>query len=648
MESNHLSEGAQNRDAPWFKVPNVPVVGIEHPCLISNIGKAIDTLGGQELTSALIGETSVSIEAGLRLHPGNPNSKPIPSFNTKTKDVLLKITVPQRTGRKRKRGSNGVFSESTQVVSSKRSLLSDPDDAKLLFQSMREHSDKYQIKVVGKIQQTHRFRRLPDFVWSTENSPFMAKMREHILPFEYPRLKNFELDMSKGVQERNDIPPPPLWTRHSIPFNYSYCRKSGLKRTRASTDPLTFHDTRKSRRNKLIMITIDTPSVPTAPSIELPPESSFAPALRELLVAMREVLSRRPLCTRRVVQNEVPADVWKAVGSNAAKQLWQYIGFLWISGPWRDTICTFGLDPRKHKELRRFQTVGFQVEPDPTDTRLDRTKITKSRTDRNLADIAEVRDGHLFDGITVRLDGKLWQLCDISDLLLKSLIDTEVLRDECHILSDGWYTNGLWAKIKVIMKAKITAVLAGHGDKEQLDNELLQLHQKIPDVLTDDNRSQALFDKNAVSARMMKWAEAVRTTASRPGGRSKAWGPETAKQKAHALRVIAAKKKAKKAASGRGRGRPSKDKDGMRREEVDHGEGVIDPRLRDLTIDSAEVERQVAFSLRESDIEVSDEQGSEDEATSNEGSDSETSDSGDSDEGSDADDSDAVEDSEIG
>lgn len=32
--------------APWFTIPHVPIVGVEHPCLITNVAKAVDTLGG--------------------------------------------------------------------------------------------------------------------------------------------------------------------------------------------------------------------------------------------------------------------------------------------------------------------------------------------------------------------------------------------------------------------------------------------------------------------------------------------------------------------------------------------------------------------------------------------------------------------------
>ncbi|KAI4128311.1 MAG: hypothetical protein LQ338_002810 [Usnochroma carphineum] len=605
----------QNPSAPWFTLPRVPIVGIEHPYMISDIGKAVDTLGGPLKTSTLVGGASASIEADLHFHPGDRNSKPVASFNTKTSNILLKITVPKRTGLKRKRGSDDVWQESSQAPPPEQLLLSDPEDARRLVRSLRDNPDRYRIEPVASIAQTHRFR--------------------------HPRLKEFRFDMSKGIQRENDLIPPPIWTRQMIPYNYSYRQNPSLKQSYTSNGVPTLRNTQAARRNMIFVISHDAPSVPTEPHSELAPESTLAPPLQALLGAMRDIFAQRPVGTRRSVQNQVPPDIWKAVGPHAAKQLWQYVGFLWNSGPWRDAICAFGVDPRKDKEMRRYQTVVFQFEPEPTDSRADHTTVTKSKIDRGLAAKGEIQRGHLFDGETVCLDGKVWQICDISDPLLKSMLDTKTLRDECDTFSDGWYTNGTWAKLKVVMKAKISAILAGAGNDMQLENELLRLHQKIPDVLNEKNRSQAIFDKGSVPSRMVKWAELVRTTATRPGGRGVAWGPETAKKKADVPKVSHAKKTA---VPGRGRGRgfgggrPRKQVRGGRTSRLnDHsrpsdGQDLIDPRLRDITGDVEDVARDLAMRAFEDDVESSSDEGSNEENSDLGASDVESSDEDNTDE----------------
>lgn len=188
-------------------------------------------------------------------------TKPLHSTNVKTNNLLLEITVPKRTGLKRRRGAQGPFHEGIddQGVSSPdgRSLkpVSFVGDARHLLRSLRDNPSEYQVEGIGVIGQTHRFRGklrrchnfespvltdsgLPDFVTSTANSPFMKKFEEHILPFdcmpylflvnftdanasEDDKMKGFKLDLSKGIKPNIEIIPPPRWSQLEIPFNYS-------------------------------------------------------------------------------------------------------------------------------------------------------------------------------------------------------------------------------------------------------------------------------------------------------------------------------------------------------------------------------------------------------------------------------------------
>jgi len=85
--------------------------------------------------------------------------------------VLLKITVPKRTGRKRKRGSDAPFAypneESSTTEGGRKSLGN--EDPNLESQSGRiktssllrkviDNRDTYKVEVVAEIRQTHRYR----------------------------------------------------------------------------------------------------------------------------------------------------------------------------------------------------------------------------------------------------------------------------------------------------------------------------------------------------------------------------------------------------------------------------------------------------------------------------------------------------------
>lgn len=143
----------------------------------------------------------------LYLRPGDRNTQPLRSKSVNTNDLLMRITVPKRTGRKRKRGDTGPFQEPS-IVEAKGSasehrigdIPARIENARFLKQCLRDYPSRSKLDVIGKIECTHRFRGwsgfgsvssciqfdagLPDFVTSTSNAPFMNKIKETILPFE--------------------------------------------------------------------------------------------------------------------------------------------------------------------------------------------------------------------------------------------------------------------------------------------------------------------------------------------------------------------------------------------------------------------------------------------------------------------------------
>jgi hypothetical protein len=89
----------------------------------------------------------------VTLRPEDVYAAKIPSKHINTSNLLLKFTVPKRTGRKRKRGSNGPFIESDSPQS-----VSGLTDARMVYQSLHDNEGKYQSTVVGIVRDTHRYR----------------------------------------------------------------------------------------------------------------------------------------------------------------------------------------------------------------------------------------------------------------------------------------------------------------------------------------------------------------------------------------------------------------------------------------------------------------------------------------------------------
>ncbi|KAL8971793.1 MAG: hypothetical protein Q9183_000885 [Haloplaca sp. 2 TL-2023] len=504
------------RSAPWYDIPDVPIVGMEHPCMISNLTKAVGTVGGLQNISNLIGKDSAAVEARLFLHPEDQFRRPVTSYNNKTANVLVKVTVPRRTGRKRKRGSQGDWVDDNHQPSDKPKLLSGPEDARRLLRSLRDHVGSYQVQPLGSIQQAHRFRRLPDFVWSTENSVFVDQLREKILPFEYPGIKDYKFDWAKGFQGSQELVPPPSWTERTMPFNYSYRSNPAVQQILSTSGPPISRNLQLPTRNRMPRVTYDTTYVPTEIPDDLTPESALPASLQNLIAAFRAVFVERPVCTRRVLQNKVPYHIWKAVGPNTAKYLWQYVGYIWSSGPWRDCMCTLGFDPRLRKEMRFYQTLVFQLGPEIRTLEEDDSRVGKINMDRGLAAKGQLRQSHIFDGQTVSLDGKIWQMCDLTDPLLKSMVDSTTVREDCDLQHDGWFANGLLAKIRIIMKAKLELILDGEQEDPERKQGFLALSEVMPDVLTEENRVDARFEKGIATPWLTRMAEQIRSVTSKP------------------------------------------------------------------------------------------------------------------------------------
>lgn len=97
------------------------------------------------------------------LNPDSPYRRPVMSHHASAHNLVLKVTVPKRTGRKRKRGSNDPFegevemadadSPHAQVCSQARL-----DNPKVLRRKLQDNVDRYQVEAVGVVKGVHRFR----------------------------------------------------------------------------------------------------------------------------------------------------------------------------------------------------------------------------------------------------------------------------------------------------------------------------------------------------------------------------------------------------------------------------------------------------------------------------------------------------------
>lgn len=144
-------------------------------------------------------------------------------------------------------------------------------------------------------------------------------------------------------------------------------------------------------------------------------------------------MEKRPIFTKRALFNSIPGNDLALIGQNMAKYAPQYIGYNFASGPWRDAIVRFGVDPRSDPKYRIYQTTMFMLDSGRRDRRAkdDRVKRVKPTRVKSQQEIEKM--SHLFDGVNVSRDGKVWQLCDIRDPFLVDVISNSDLRASCHV-----------------------------------------------------------------------------------------------------------------------------------------------------------------------------------------------------------------------
>jgi general transcription factor 3C polypeptide 5 (transcription factor C subunit 1) len=208
-------------------------------------------------------------------------------------------------------------------------------------------------------------------------------------------------------------------------------------------------------------------SVPSGPKANLPPESSLTPYLQTLIAQIRAELDKRPIITRHLLYNKLGWD-----RRTRLRQAAVYCGYFFESGPWREALVRWGVDPRRDITCRKYQTVSFQ-----SYLKSGRAKHGKSFDEHihKLSQMSrkELETQHIFDGKTVSDTGNLFQFCDITDPIIAKILATEDVRTTCAPTYQGWYHVGTWAKVTVILKDKMNTIIAGETPDDAIYERIL-------------------------------------------------------------------------------------------------------------------------------------------------------------------------------
>ncbi|KAJ5517748.1 Transcription factor IIIC, subunit 5 [Penicillium expansum] len=470
-----------SRTAPFYAVPPRRLVSVEHPAVVRNVDKAIETLQGDAGIKTILNPAQDGTLANLVLRPEDAMARSVQSTSMQSNNVLLKVTVPKRTGRKRKRGSNEPFADAPE------SEASEPPPrrtAKDLLRSMSDNPSKYQIEPVGRVERTHVFRGIPDFVYSTTASSFTNRFRDQILPFDFDKMKEFDIDMAKGAAGNADLIPPPSFSHGDVPFHYIYRQNPTVKQAIGRSGKLETVNTQTANKVLTHLVPYDIPKVPSEPRADMLPISALDAGMLRTIATLNALYEKQPAWTRRGLRNNLTTDEDRLNLRHAIP----YVGYIFRSGPWRDAIIKLGVDPRTSPEYRHYQTFMFRLLAREAELARDggggrRHNVPRPSDQRTGEDenANGPSTGHIFTGKQpFAQDGRIWMIGEIQDAQLQADLyppdaGPGFLRSECDIVTDGWFGNGTLAKAKIVMRHKIQALMEGREPVDEDYTKIMQL-----------------------------------------------------------------------------------------------------------------------------------------------------------------------------
>ena len=196
-------------------------------------------------------------------------------------------------------------------------------------------------------------------------------------------------------------------------------------------------NTQVPRKISTQLLAANVENIPNGPSPDTPPFDSLDPDMKRIIQKVHVLLDERPIWTRRALQNQLDASDWRKIG----RYVFQHTGYMFRSGPWRDALVKFGIDPRTDPKYRIYQTLMFQIEAAGNYAKPKRTGTTREDSlwggSRKWRSREHQITSHIFDGICLPTEGKVFQVCDITDHIIQSILTTTHIREKCDVRSRG-------------------------------------------------------------------------------------------------------------------------------------------------------------------------------------------------------------------
>ncbi|KAH9448069.1 hypothetical protein Pst134EB_022056 [Puccinia striiformis f. sp. tritici] len=318
----------------------------------------------------------------------------------------------------------------------------------------------YKIEPVGVIPMTVRFCALADYQYTPDlNHPINTLAQDMrslnckgVLKFR------FEPETEDYSSSKIGLFPPPLISKYLVPQQYNYRQNVPTVVTLAPDGTERLINKAKYVPMGPQTMTFDQPDVPKAALARDIDQKK--PENLPLLEKLSSLFEQRPIWSRMAFHHQLTLTDLRYIRQN--KVVLALYCYLFSDGPFRDLLIKFGYDPRRNSESRFFQRISLRN----VDRKEAKDKFTLKLMKRNNSknDSAEMvtsdtlRD-HIFDGKELHQSVGTYQLCDISDPLLVTLINSSKgVLNECDYRT-GWYTSNGIEQIRSILRRKFHGLL---------------------------------------------------------------------------------------------------------------------------------------------------------------------------------------------
>jgi len=292
------------------------------------------------------------------------------------------------------------------------------------------------------------------------------------------KMRQFKFDPSKSPKKNEEFLPPPAYTTLALPFNYGWHQnaQASVGVDEVTGEATMFHYEKRSKRPKVKYLRANEEHIPHTSPYHLPEDR----ATLDVIAKLTEALNERPIWTRRALGNHVGQERLPVPIIDALP----HVAYQFKGGPFRDAVIKYGVDPRLNHKYRIYQTVFFKLHDEPSKGSLQPWRDARTNIPLSVNSVRVDSTTHLFDGKNFSLDGKVWQLCDVTDPLIFGIIHNAAIREVFDPHMDGFYNNGAWAKIHGIMKFKLIAI----RNNIALTDADLEEATKVPDIVENNEK----------------------------------------------------------------------------------------------------------------------------------------------------------------